>query len=396
MPKKVYVTGLGAISAIGQSVEEMSVALQAQRSCMGGVQRFDTVLRHIPVCEVKEDNSDLLKMLPDHIDKGKDYSRTCLLGLIAAFEAMHGSHSAVPADRMSIVGATTVAGMDYNERYYRDLAAGTVDPYWVELLDCANVTQQIAKTMGIFVNVTTVTTACSSSANAIIVGARMIRNGLADKVLVGGADALTRFTMNGFNTLQILSSTGCKPFDAHRNGVTLGEGAAFLLLESEATALAEDIQCELSGYGSTSDAYHQTSSSPDGAGAVMAIRKALSTAGLTPKDIDYINAHGTGTEVNDLSEGRAIETVFGAKIPPISSTKGYTGHTLAAAGAIEAVISTLSIREKRLFPNIGFENAMPEVSFTPNNRLQSAEVRHVMSNSFGFGGNNVSLIFSSC
>ncbi|MDR3093255.1 MAG: beta-ketoacyl-[acyl-carrier-protein] synthase family protein [Bacteroidales bacterium] len=396
MQKKVYVTGLGAISAIGKSVEEMFLALKAQHACMGGVERFDTLLRHIPVCEVKADNSDLLKMLPHQIDRGKDYSRTCLLGMIAAFQALQGSHSAVPAEKMSIVGATTVAGMDYNERYFRALTEGTANPYWVELLDCADATQQIAKATGIFANITTVTTACSSSANAIIVGARMIRNGLADKVLVGGADALTRFTMNGFNSLQILSPTGCKPFDAHRNGVTLGEGAAYLLLESENTALADDIQCELSGYGSTSDAYHQTSSSPDGEGAVMAIRKALSTAGLTPDCIDCINAHGTGTEVNDLSEGRAIETVFGTKIPPISSTKGYTGHTLAAAGAIEAIISTLSIREKLLFPNIGFENAMPEVAFTPNILLQSADIHHVMSNSFGFGGNNVSLIFSSC
>ncbi|MDR2847488.1 MAG: beta-ketoacyl-[acyl-carrier-protein] synthase family protein [Bacteroidales bacterium] len=396
MSKKVYVTGLGTISAIGWSVAEMLVALQTQRSGMGGIQRFDTGLPHIPVCEVQQDNSDLLKMLPRYVDKSKDYSRTCLLGMMAACEAMQGSHSAVPADRISIVGATTVAGMDYNEQYYKELEQGKVNPYWVELLDCADATQQIAAAMGIFANVTTVSTACSSSANAIIAGARMIRTGLADKVLVGGADALTRFTMNGFNTLQILSPTGCKPFDAHRNGVTLGEGAAYLLLESEATALSDDIQCELSGYGSTSDAYHQTSSSPDGAGAVMAIRKALSTAGLAPEDIDYINAHGTGTEVNDLSEGRAVETVFGAKIPPISSTKGYTGHTLAAAGAIEAVISSLSLREKLLFPNIGFENAMPELSFIPNTQLRSADIRHVMSNSFGFGGNNVSLIFSSC
>jgi 3-oxoacyl-[acyl-carrier-protein] synthase-1 len=283
--------------------------------------------------------------------------------------------------------------MDYNEAHYKALSEHCTSEE-VELLDCADATQKIAELTGISTHVTTVSTACSSSANAIITGVRMIRNGLVDKVLTGGADALTRFTLNGFNALEILSPDGCKPFDAERNGITLGEGAAYLVLEAEATAIPGDILCTLSGHANISEAYHQTASSPEGEGAMMAIRKALSTAGLTPGDIDYINAHGTGTVVNDLSEGRAIDTVFRDKLPAMSSTKGYTGHTLAATGAIEAVISALSIRHQIVFPNIGFTTRMPELSFSPNMAYRSADVRHVLSDSFGFGGSNSSLIFS--
>ncbi|MDR1673385.1 MAG: beta-ketoacyl-[acyl-carrier-protein] synthase family protein [Bacteroidales bacterium] len=393
MPRKVYITGCGIVSPIGISADETLSALKNRQTGTGIVQRFDTAHRNIPVCEVKYGNEELRQMLR-YDDAHRLLSRTALLGLVAAGQALQASHSQVPKCRMGLVSATTVGGMDYNEVHYRSLSAGDDNPQAVNILDCADVAQEIAETFGITSNVTTVSTACSSSANAIIVGARMIWNGLADKVLAGGADALTRFAINGFNTLQILSPTGCKPFDAGRNGVTLGEGAAYVMLESPATAIPDDILCELSGCANTGEAYHQTASSPDGEGAAMSIRQALASAELASNDIHYINAHGTGTTVNDLSEGKAIETVFGENIPPVSSTKGYTGHTLAAAGAVEAVISILSIRYGLLFPNVGFEKQMPELSFAPIKSLQAANVRHVLSNSFGFGGSNASLIFS--
>lgn len=392
---------MGIISAIGSTVEETLHALKNRYSRLNPVKRFDTALKNIPVCEVRYGNDELRAFLP-FLQPGRIYSRTSLLGLIAAHQAIRSATAAktlcatsLPAaNRMGLVSATTVGGMDYNEVYYRNFSAGQVNKNIVELLDCADSTQQIAGSLGISEYITTVSTACSSSANAIIVGARMIRNGLVDKVLVGGTDSLTRFTLNGFNSLEILSPTGCKPFDATRNGVTLGEGAAYLVLESSETADPDAVLCELKGFADTSEAYHQTASSPDGEGAILSIRRALASAGLNPGDIDYINAHGTGTLINDLSEGRAIETVFGNAIPPVSSTKAYTGHTLAAAGVIEAVISILAIRNGLLFPNIGFGEPMPELSFLPNNSLRKSEIRNVLSNSFGFGGNNASLIFS--
>ncbi|MEI7663993.1 MAG: beta-ketoacyl-[acyl-carrier-protein] synthase family protein, partial [Bacteroidota bacterium] len=173
--------------------------------------------------------------------------------------------------------------------------------------------------------------------------------------------------------------------------------AAFLVLESEEVAIKENKQilAIVSGYGNANDAFHQTASSPDGAGAFMAMNKALKMSGLEPNEIDYINVHGTGTENNDLSEGVAIERIFGSHAPPFSSTKGYTGHTLGAAGAVEAVISVLSINNRVIFANLNFSTPMKELSIQPvKSQISNASVRHVLSNSFGFGGNNSAVVLS--
>jgi 3-oxoacyl-[acyl-carrier-protein] synthase-1 len=196
----------------------------------------------------------------------------------------------------------------------------------------------------------------------------------------------------------ILDKDHCKPFDAERRGINLGEGAAYLVLESKESLAKSNRKplCELKGWANANDAYHQTASSPDGNGAYLAISKAIIKSGLNPEDIDYINAHGTGTDNNDLSEGIAIERIFGNKVPPISSTKPLTGHTLGASGAIEAVLSVLAIQNKLIYPNLNFDTKIHELSFTPNTELRTnAIVRNVLSNSFGFGGNNTSLIFSA-
>jgi 3-oxoacyl-[acyl-carrier-protein] synthase-1 len=213
-------------------------------------------------------------------------------------------------------------------------------------------------------------------------------------VLAGGTDALTKFTLNGFLALEILSTTGCRPFDRNRNGLTIGEGAAFVVLESEETADPARIICEVAGYANVNEAFHATASSSEGTGATLAMNKAMSSASLKPCDISYINAHGTGTEINDLSEGIAIEKIFGGGLPPVSSTKGFTGHTLGAAGAIEAVFASLAIKHQMILPGLNFTDPMPELSFTPPLKAKSGPIHHVMSNSFGFGGSNTTLIFS--
>jgi 3-oxoacyl-[acyl-carrier-protein] synthase-1 len=225
----------------------------------------------------------------------------------------------------------------------------------------------------------------------------MIRNGDLDRVVAGGTETLTKFHLNGFDSLKILDKEPCKPFDEKRNGINLGEGASYLVLESEESVKqsGKRVICELTGWGNSCEAFHQTASSPDGIGAYLAMKKAVEMSGLKVSDIDYINAHGTGTDNNDLSEGRAIETLFGTEIPPVSSTKPYTGHTTSAAGATEAIIAILCLLEQVIWPNLNFSEQMKELRFSPvRELLKNKKVNHVMTNSFGFGGNDTSLIFS--
>jgi len=390
MNRRVFITGVGIISGIGCGEEETFRSLTEKRSAIGKISFLETSLHRYPVSEIKRSNEELIRLAG--LPYKEIYSRTFLLGLIAAQQAvcMSGCGSQLPS--MGVLGSTTVGGVDLNERYYKDLSQHTDK---IPSLECADCTERIAEYFGIKSNVTTMSTACSSSANTIMTGARMIKNGLLDSVLVGGMDALTRFTLNGFNSLEIVSPTGCRPFDRDRNGVTIGEGAAFLVLESEEAATGKTIYGELTGYANRCEAFHQTASSPDGSGAIMTIRKALEVAGIRPENIDYINAHGTGTQINDLSEGNAIQTVFGEKVPPVSSTKGYTGHTLAAAGAIEAVIALLSLKHQTVFPNLRLENPITELSFAPETEVKKRKITHVLSNSFGFGGSNSTLIISN-
>jgi 3-oxoacyl-[acyl-carrier-protein] synthase-1 len=263
--------------------------------------------------------------------------------------------------------------------------------------ECGSITELVADDLGIRDFVSTVSTACSSSANAIFTGARMIRAGLLDFALVGGADALTRFTLNGFNTLMILDKEECKPFDENRRGLNLGEGAAYLLLASDKglKQLNKNPYARIGGYANANDAFHQTASSPEGTGSFLAMKGALENAGLLPKEIDYINLHGTGTQNNDIAEGTAVKLLFEPSYPKMSSTKAYTGHTLGGSGAVEAVFSVLAIQHGVIFPNLRLETPMKELPFQPvTSCITNQRVRHVLSNSFGFGGNCSSLIFS--
>lgn len=250
--------------------------------------------------------------------------------------------------------------------------------------------------MGLKGLVTTISTACSSAANAIMMGAKLINSGQLDRVIVGGTDALSKFTINGFKTLMILSDTYNTPFDNNRKGLNLGEAAAFIVLESDEIVKKENknVLAYVAGFGNANDAFHQTASSENGEGAFLAMTKALKMAKLQPKDIDYINAHGTATQNNDLSEGRAIIRVFENNIPEFSSTKPFTGHTLAAAAAIEAVFSVLALQNNIIFPNRNFITPMVEFDLLPVTELLEKPLQHVLSNSFGFGGNCSTVIFS--
>ncbi|MFO7370062.1 MAG: beta-ketoacyl-[acyl-carrier-protein] synthase family protein [Bacteroidales bacterium] len=394
MGPRVFVTGAGLISAIGNGTEETLDSFRLLRSGIGRLSLFDSVHSDIPVAEVKLDNQDLAQLAGIDI-QSNPHSRNTLLALIAASQAVKSSGWNGAAEKSTgAILATTVGGMDLNEQYYKSLLQNDQYKHLISLFDSADCAEKVATHLGIRHHVTTISTACSSSANAIMLGARLIKNGQLRRVLVGGSDSLTKFTLNGFFALEILSATGCRPFDKDRNGLTIGEGAAVLVLESEETARPENIICEVTGYANVNEAYHATSSSAEGTGAIMAMSRALETASLKPGDISYINAHGTGTGINDLSEGKAIDAVFGRHIPPVSSTKAFTGHTLGAAGAIEAVFSCLALQRGLVLPALNFTTPMPELSFQPQTAIESGPLQHVMSNSFGFGGSNTTLIFS--
>ncbi len=394
MHPRVFVTGVGILSAIGSGSDETLDAFKNLKTGIGKLSLFQSAHENIPVAEVRFSNPEMAELAGVRKDN-MPFSRNTLLALVASKQAVHASGwTDVREKHTGIIFATTVGGMDLNEQYYKSLLENAEHKQVIGLLDSADCTEKVAEYFGIRYHVTTISTACSSSANAIMLGARLIRNNHLQRVLVGGTDSLTKFTLNGFNALEILSPSGCRPFDRNRNGLTIGEGAAALVLESEECADPGRIICEVSGYANVNEAYHATASTADGFGAILAMNRALESASLKASDISYINAHGTGTEINDLSEGIAIDKVFGTYVPPVSSTKAFTGHTLGAAGAVEAVFSGMAIRDQIVLPGMNFTEPMPELSFQPRLKVEPRRIIHVMSNSFGFGGSNTTLIFS--
>ena len=317
--------------------------------------------------------------------------RTTLLGIIAVREAMEEA-GVKGSDRAALISGTTVGGMDVTERCC--LQGG--DQSLFRLHDCGSCTDEIADFFGGFGLVTTISTACSSAANSIMLGADLIRSGRCDVIVAGGAECLTRYHLNGFNSLKILDSEPCRPFDATRNGLNLGEGAGFVVLESEEHALKRGSAPLgiLDGYGNACDAFHQTASSDDGEGAFLAMSKALNMSGWKLSDIDYVNAHGTATPNNDASESRAMIRLFGDKVPPVSSTKAFTGHTTSAAGSIEAVICLLAIRHGFIPANLNWKGPFVGGIIPETEGREGVTLNHVLCNSFGFGGNDSSLLIS--
>lgn len=391
----VHVAGTGLISAIGLSVVKSFNSLKNEQTGIGSSTLFEINQQAVPVGEVKISN----EQLAGDLGISSINSRTVFLGLHAAREAITNSGIELKKWRTGFISATTVGGMDKTENFFSSFKTHATRGKLRDVVQhhCGGSSDAIANALGINGFRSTVNTACSSSVNSIILGARMIHSDLLDVVIAGGTDALTRFTLNGFNSLMILDKEPCRPFDANRAGLNLGEGAGFLVLVSDKVVVEKKLNpvCRISGYGNATDAYHQTASSPDGRGPFNAMRLALALSGLNTNQIDYINLHGTGTINNDLSEGTAVKRLFVDRIPKLSSTKGFTGHTLGASGGIEAVFSVLAISEQCLLPNLGLKTLMPEHSLSPQKKFERvSNLNHVMSNSFGFGGNCSSILFS--
>lgn len=380
MATGVVITGAGIVSAIGVGKDETLRSLLARKSGLPG---GEVAL------------SDLqLKTILD-IPGEETVARTSLLGMVAVKEALEQAGTAGTGDA-ALISGTTVGGMDITEKHYLEMLEGGRPDYFRHHT-CGSSTDRIAGYFGGFALVTTTSTACSSAANSIIFGANLIRSGRFDVVVAGGSECLTRYHTNGFDSLMILDKEPCRPFDASRAGLNLGEGAGFVVLESESHALARGCRLlgRLEGWGNACDAFHQTASSPDGEGAFLAMSKALEMAGLRPADIDYINAHGTGTVNNDESESKAMSRLFGGCVPPVSSTKSFTGHTTSASGGIETVICLLAMEYGFIPANLGWK-VPSEGCITPEAEGRSKVfLQHVLCNSFAFGGNDSSLLISN-
>ena len=224
---------------------------------------------------------------------------------------------------------------------------------------------------------------------------RLLRNKRAKRVIVGGVDCLSKFTINGFNALNILSTKSCRPFDNNRDGLNLGEGAGFLILESSDLAKEENVIACISGFANSNDAFHPSSLSDEGFGPMAAMRGALEYAGLLPYEIDSVIAHGTGTPNNDKVEGLSIKKIFGESLPPVCSLKSILGHTLGAASAVESVLAVIGVKNGYIYPSRNFETPDKDTGLVPNLNFKKEKIKHCLLNSFGFGGNCSSLIFSS-
>jgi len=429
--ERIVITGCGVVSALGVGWKAQAEALRAGRSGVAPVRYLETALRDLPVGEVPLSNAQLEALT----GAPAGWPRTSLLALAALQEALNQAHlpSTTEGDTLpgafartgsrsdaegrvspegrlcaeafartgsrsdaegralpsgvALVSGTTVGGMDLTEKTF---------PRYSPWHGCGASTDLPAAFLGVFDWATTLSTACSSAANAFIFAANLLRSGQYSCVVAGGSESLSDYHLNGFNSLMILDREPCRPFDATRAGLNLGEGAAYLVLETESAARARGarILAVLSGWGNACDAFHQTASSENGEGAYLAMNQALTRAGLAPEAIGYVNAHGTGTPNNDASESAALRRVFGEALPPVSSTKPFTGHTTSASGSIEAAFCLLALQEGFLPPQLHYHTPDP-ACIVPCQGAEGVALRHILCNAFGFGGNDSSLLFSA-
>ncbi|OGL44732.1 MAG: hypothetical protein A2161_07430 [Candidatus Schekmanbacteria bacterium RBG_13_48_7] len=393
---KIAITGMGVVSPLGIGIHGFSSGLWECRNTLRKLDLFETGIDSTPIV-AQIDALPTLKKIP-----GYRYSRTDTLAIIAAEEALNRScvNTKLFSDAGVII-ASTVAGLTEikpglakdPKQYYRQTGFAKLSTYQKGHL--ANV---VSAKLGLKGPSLGISVACASGAMAIALGARMIQNGMVQRMLVGGSDALCQFTISGFNALQIFDFEPCRPFDIVRKGLNIGEGAAILVLENLESALSRKapILGFLSGWGMTNDAYHATAPHKDGVGLAQSIELALCSAKISADDIDYVNAHGTGTDLNDIAEVNAYKKVFGSRKTciPVSSTKSFFGHNLGAAGAIEAVVSLLCLHAGLIPPTLRLNTPINcDIVYWIKEKTLKKPVQRVLSVSAGFGGSNTSLIF---
>lgn len=391
MKSFISVTGMGIICSIGMDANAVLDALKKGESGIGQMQYLQSKHAYLPVGEVKLSNDEMKQMLG--IEDATPMSRTSLMGAIAIGEALLQAGLTVESlkqKRVALLSGTTVGGMDLTENYYQQMKQDDSLLYLPKSNECGKSTDEMAQLVGLDgAETCTISTACSSALNAIILGSEMLKRDEVDVVIAGGSEALSKFHLNGFHTLMILDKERCRPFDDTRAGLNLGEGAAFVVLQKN----AENALAYVSGYGNRCDAFHQTASSDNGEGAYLAMKDALEMADLAPNAIQYVNAHGTGTPNNDISESQSLKRIFGDNMPLVSSTKSFTGHTTSASGSIETVICILAMQNQFVPGNLGWKNPI-EGGVVPTLGVENVALQHVICNSFGFGGNDSSMVIS--
>ena len=394
MPRRrPVITGIGIICAAGCGVDSVWQSIRENQSSLRPLTRFASPRygQHL-VGQVNEDVDALA---------GVRGSRTDKLAWIAAREALvfadwEQAKKKISPGRVGVMVGSTVGGMAESEQFLSALLRENKRRFGpLRFHEPASAADLCARQMAARGPVSTISTACSAGAMAILAAGELIEQGEADLMLAGGADALSRLTLNGFGSLLLLDPNGCRPFDARRTGISLGEGAAMLVLEAEETARARGAQilARLGGWGTSCDAFHATAPRPDGSGALAAMRQAIQRAGVSPEEIDFVSAHGTATPDNDVMEAQALKTLFGNRPTPFSSVKRFFGHTLAASGAIKAALAVQSLREQAVPGTPGFEQVDPKIGLEPVREYRQQRVERILSNSFGFGGNNVALVF---
>lgn len=391
---KIVVTGIGIISALGTGLKENLKSLQ-QSKC--GISYLDSnsYISKFPFGKIHITNETLINQCTGYTERST--TRNDALSKVAfqmAVEDGNLTQSDIQSKRTAFISASTVGGMDKHVDMYEDVKVNTVNSQYSASYSPSSHLQKIVKHYKMKGPTSVINTACSSSANAIMLGSKLLQQNKVDIAIVGGVDCLSDFTIRGFDALGILTTELCTPFDTNRLGLNLGEAAAYLILRRDTKETIGHKYGIVSGWANTNDSYHNSALKEDGSGIINCISQAISNAKLKTKDIAYINAHGTGTENNDLAELTAISKLFPKDIK-LSSTKSYTGHTLAAAGAIETVFSLLGLLNQEVYPNLNIKSP-----FIINNRYQavrkteSLSFKHTLSNSFGFNGNCTSLIIS--
>jgi 3-oxoacyl-[acyl-carrier-protein] synthase-1 len=388
---RIPVIGTGAFCCAGNSVDTAFEAIASGRDCLTPLADLETgALKKIPLC-------GRASIAGIYADSGMPQDATTVFGILAAREAMKN----VPRNhglKCGLVLATTVAGMTLSEIFYRELrknpAHARLAAAFLHRHEPTATAGTVAKDIGAC-GFHTVSTACSSGLHAVGMAMRLVNNGVYDMCLATGCDALSILTIRGFISLMLIDFEGCRPFDRRRVGISLGEGAGAVLLASKQAAakLNQKPLAWASGWGASSDCHHMTAPHPEGLGARIAVQTALLEAGISPDQIDLIAAHGTATPDNDISEIRAMRSVF-KELPPFCSMKRTIGHTLAASGTIEAAFCVKAICEGVIPKTAGFEQQDDSINAVPSEGGRKA-LRHVLKNSFGFGGNNASMVFSA-
>ncbi|NLN41740.1 MAG: beta-ketoacyl-ACP synthase II [Clostridiales bacterium] len=407
MPKRVVITGMGAITPLGNNVETYWEALKQGKNGIDKIDKFD----------VEEFSTQMAAQVKDFdpkdfIDRkeARRMDRFCQFALAATYQAMQDASlntEKLDKERFGVIIGSGIGGLETMENQVKTLinkGPNRVSPFLVPMMIVNMAAGQISIAVGAKGINTTVVTACASATNAIGEAFKAIRYGEADVIITGGAEApITPLALAGFCSMKAMSTrnqdpkTASRPFDAERDGFVMGEGAGILILESyeHAVSRGANILAEIVGYGATADAYHITAPSPDGEGAARAMKQAIQDAGIEPNMVDYINAHGTSTPYNDKFETAAIKTIFGdhAYKLAVNSTKSMIGHLLGAAGGVEAIAVVKTLQEQFIHPTINYTIPDPDcdLDYVPNNG-RAAKVEYALSNSLGFGGHNASIL----